>query len=146
MIIKTINKNDPKWNEAIEFADKCSWRAGPFFAKSLKNDSYTDWERVFIAQDNDHIVGYCTFSKKDCIETDKYTPFIGFIFVDEKSRGNRISQKMIDKVLLYAKEVGFHKVYIVSGELGLYEKYGFTKIDEMKDKFGNWEQIFCIEI
>lgn len=33
----------------------------------------------------------------------------------------------------YAKSIGFEKVYLVSGENGLYEKYGFIKIDDKKD-------------
>jgi hypothetical protein len=39
--------------------------------------------------------------------------------------------------------IGFPKVFLVSGEQGLYEKYGFIKIDYKKDIWGNDEQVFC---
>lgn len=146
MDIISINKNDALWNKTIDFAENCSWKAGPFFAKDMKNNTFKDWQRVYIAHENDQIIGYCTFAIKDCIPNEDYSPFIGYIFVDEKYRGNRLSQKMIENALNYAKGIGFKKVYIVSGEKGLYEKYGFRKIDVMKDIYGNWEQVFCINI
>lgn len=144
MEIREINNKDILWNKLIEFADKCSWRAGSFFAKKLRNNDFANWERVFIATIEDHIIGYCTFTEKDCILSDLYTPFIGFIFIDENFRGQRTSQKLINEAINYARENNFKKVYIASGEIGLYEKYGFRKIDEIKDKHGNIEQIFSI--
>jgi N-acetylglutamate synthase-like GNAT family acetyltransferase len=36
-------------------------------------------------------------------------------------------------VIEYAKELNFNEIYIVSDHINLYEKYGFTKIDEKKD-------------
>jgi predicted GNAT family N-acyltransferase len=146
MNIKAIDAEDPLWNKTIEFAENCSWKAGPFFANDMKNNTFTGWQRVYIALEKDQIIGYCTFAKKDCIPDEGYSPFIGYIFVDEKFRGNRLSQKMIENALIYAKNIGFNKVYIVSGERGLYEKYGFCKVDEMIDNYGNQEQIFCIDV
>ncbi|MBA4688833.1 MAG: GNAT family N-acetyltransferase [Candidatus Galacturonibacter soehngenii] len=92
------------------------------------------------------MVEYCTFVKEDCIPDCIYTPFIGFVFVEEAYRGNRISQKLINKALNYAKEKGFSSVYICSDENGLYEKYSFKKICKAKDHWGNEEQIFKILI
>lgn len=68
------------------------------------------------------------------------------MFVEEAYRGNRISQKLINKALNYAKEKGFSSVYICSDENGLYEKYSFKKICKAKDHWGNEEQIFKILI
>jgi len=38
------------------------------------------------------------------------------------------------------------KAYIVSNEIGLYEKYGFSKIVDKNDVCGNDDQIFAIDI
>ncbi len=51
----------------------------------------------------------------------------GFVFVDEKCRGKRISEKLISTASEYAYNCGYENVYILSGEKGLYEKYGFKK-------------------
>ena len=52
------------------------------------------------------------------------------MFVSELYRGERLSEGLIRVAINYAKKIGFNEVYIVSGEIGLYEKYGFVKIDE----------------
>jgi len=49
----------------------------------MKNQGFSDWERVFVALLDNNIVGYCTLSKKDCIANVTYTPYISFLFVDE---------------------------------------------------------------
>lgn len=58
-----------------------------------------------------------------------YTPYIGYMFVDEIYRGNRLSQQLILYAMNYFKSVGFDKVYIVSDHINLYEKYGFHVVD-----------------
>lgn len=115
-------------------------------AKRMQAKEFTDWERVFVALDDAAIAGYCTFLKTDCVPDVEFTPFIGFVFVDENYRGRRLSEKMIQQALSYARKLGFTQVYLVSGEIGLYEKYGFTVIDHKKDLWGNEEQIFSIKI
>lgn len=144
--IKIIQKEDCLWDEVIDYAKNCSWGAGPYPAKTMSDDTFSDWERVFVATEQGNIVGYCTFVKNDCIPECIYTPFIGFVFVGEPYRGNRLSGKLIEKVLEYAKKIRFSEVYICSEEQGLYEKYGFKKMGEAKDYWGNMEQIFRIKI
>lgn len=145
MEIKTTKRFDDFWEHAINYANDCSWIAGPFLAKQMLENKFQDWERVFIVTDGLRICGYCTFTKTDFIPDVAYTPYIGFLFVGEEYRGQRLSEKLIQQVLEYAKKVGFTKVYLVSGEKGLYEKYGFVKIEEGKDSWGE-EQIFSIDI
>lgn len=118
------------WEKLAEYADTCSWRAGKNLAKQLRINDFHDWERVFVALVDDCIAGYCTFAKTDCIPNVPYTPYIGYMFVGEPYRGNRLSEKLIDYALGYAKELGFQRVYLVSDHVNLYEKYGFKKIDE----------------
>ena len=65
------------------------------------------------------------------------------MFVDEDFRGNRISRQLIECAAGYAKEVGFTKVYIPSGITGLYEKYGFQKIDVLINYGGDTDKM-CI--
>ena len=114
------------WNETICLAEKCSWKAGPYLAQKMKSNDFNTWERVFVA----------------CVNEYPFTPFIGFVFVDEPYRGNRLSELMIQSAILYARELGYEKVYILSGEIGLYEKYGFEKLGDYKTIFGSIDQLF----
>ena len=49
---------------------------------------------------------------------------------------------MIQSIISYAKELGYEKVYIMSGEIGLYEKYGFVKLGNYETVYGSVEQLF----
>ena len=147
MEIQMIQKGHILWDKTISFAQSCSWKAGPYLADRMKVNSFKGWERVVVAVENETIVGYCTFSERDELSNEcDYSPFIGFIFVDEQHRGKRISEKMIRQTLSYAKSIGYRTVYIMSGEHGLYEKYSFEKIGDFHTIYGTTDQLFHIEL
>ena len=141
--IKTMSFGHDLWDKTIEFAEKCSWRAGLYLALKMRNNDFESNERVLVALDTDNVVAFCTFSKKDELPKEyNFTPFIGFMFVDEKYRGHRISEKMIESACNLARQQGYHKIYIISGELGLYEKYGFIKIGDYKTIYDSVDHLF----
>lgn len=45
---------------------------------------FKPWERVFIAEEDGLIAGFCTLTEKDCIPKVDYAPFIGFVECDQK--------------------------------------------------------------
>ena len=103
MNYKTITSSDELWYKARNYAENCSWRAGKALANAMDNNIFQDWERVVVAIDNEKICGYCTVAKTDCIPNVPYTPYIGFMFVDEAYRGNRLSQQIISYAMGYLK-------------------------------------------
>lgn len=144
--IVRIQHNDKYWNSAIDFAENCSWIAGKHMAGMLKENRFTDWESFFIAVKNNHIIGYCSFLKEDYYPENRYSPWISGVFVTENERGKRVSHKMIEAAVNYAKENEFSKVYIPSDMKGFYEKCGFAKIDKLKNYGGDEDDIFMLEI
>ena len=145
--ILTVRCGDPLWEKIAAFADRSDWRAGPFLARKMRAGDFQEWERVIAASVCGEIVGYCTFTEQDELPSHYgFAPFIGFVYVDERYRGRRFSQKMIRGALRYAEEAGFGAVYLMSGEHGLYEKYGFEKIGEYETVFGTTDQLFSVKI
>ena len=145
MKIKMLTYNDPLWEKTADYAENCSWKAGYKLSELMRNNGFSDWERVFVVLIDGNIAGYCTLSKNDCIPNVEYTPYVGFIFVGEPYRGNRISEKLCLTAIEYAKSIGFDRVYLVSDHINLYDKYGFIKIDEKEAPWGTMQTIFCIE-
>lgn len=147
MEIKLIQQNDNLWNKTIEFADSCSWKAGHLLAEKMRKHDFLKWERVIIACDNGKVVGYCTITERDELpDAYGYSSFIGFLFVDENSRGCRISEQMINMASDYAQKLGYGKMYVTSGEHGLYEKYGFVYIGDYQTIYGTSDQLFEKEL
>ena len=146
MEIKQVLYKDEYWDKLIDFARKSSWRESPIIANTWEENNYLDWERIFIAIENNNIVGHCSLNEKDSIPNVEYTPYIQPVFVNEQFRGYRLSEKLILCAMSYAKSLGFEKVYIVSDHKNFYEKYGFEKIDEKNDYRGELQSIFVHKI
>ena len=147
MEIQLIECGHALWQRTIAFARSCSWKAGTALAKKMEENAFQVWERVAVAVEDGELAGFCTFTERDELpEEYGYAPFIGFVFVGEKFRGRRLSEAMIRKILDYAKTLGFRKTYIMSGEQGLYEKYGFVKIGEFQTIYGTTDQLFYMDL
>lgn len=139
-----MDASHEKWESAAAFAESCSWGAGKTLAQLMRAGEFKAWERVFAAFENGKPAGFCTLTEKDELEA-KYphTPLIGFVFVEKQYRGHRLSQRLIEKAAQYAALCGYGKVYLMSGEKGLYEKYGFEYIGEFDSIYGGADGLFC---
>ena len=146
MEIRQVFYKDENWDKLIDFVKNSSWRESPIIAEYWEKNNFLDWERIFVAFENNKIIGHCSFNKKDTIPDAEYTPYIHSVFVNEQFRGNRISEKLILYAINYAKTLEYKKVYIVSEHKNFYEKYGFKKIDEKNDYRGELQGIFIKEI
>lgn len=141
--IFVMAQDHPLWERTIRFAENCSWRAGPYLAKMMRENRFQPWERVIAAAVNGEIAGFCTLTERDELPGDiAFRPFVGFVFVDERFRGCRLSERMIGAAMGYAKSLGFEKTYLMSGEKGLYEKYGFEKLGDYETFNGTVDQLF----
>ena len=141
--IYAMSQGHKFWKKTLQMAAKCSWRAGPVLTQKMAQNDFKEWERVFCAVEGGEVVGFCTLTEKDELpEEYGFAPFIGFVFVDEKFRGKRLSQLLINNAISYARELGYRKIYIMSGEKGLYEKYGFVKLGDYRTVYDATEQLF----
>ncbi len=146
MTFELLTTSSEKWESLIAYAEACSWSAGKALARAMRNNEFSEWERVLAALDGERICGYCTISKTDCIPDVSYTPYIGFLFADEACRGHGLSQQMIQYAMEYLKTLGFPAVYLVSDHENLYEKYGFRVIDRKKAFWGPEEKIYIHDL
>ncbi len=146
MKFRLIDSTDPFWQIAKNYAENCSWRAGKNLAFLMEENQFSDWEKVIVVTENEDICGFCTVQKNDCIPDVPYTPYVSYIFVDQKYRGNRLSQLMIQYAERYLKNVGFSDIYLISDHENLYEKYGFVVIDRKVAPWGSVEKIYRKEI
>lgn len=146
MKIEKIDEKNEYFNELIDYAKNCSWVAGHHLATMLEEGVFTDWESAFAAIVDGHIAGFCTFMKTDYYPDNKYFPWISTVFVGEEYRGKRISQRMIEAVIEYARNCRFSHVYIPSDMTGFYEKYGFEKIDELENYGGDIDNVFVKKV
>lgn len=144
--IHHLTPDSPLWNRLADYAESCSWIAGPHLAGMLRENRFTGWEAVFAAMQDDEIIGYCTFLQTDYYPENRYWPWISSIFVDEKHRGQGVCGMLIEAAIDYARSCGFKTVYIPSDMTGFYERYGFRKIDELTNYGGDVDNVFARDI
>lgn len=142
----SITSDDHMWEKVRQFAANCSWGAGKSLSQNMSDNTFTDWERVIVALYENDIAGYCTVAKSDCISNVPYTPYIGYLFVDEKYRGHRLSQKLISYAMSYLRTLNFSQVFLVSDHENFYEKYDFKVIDKKPAPWGEMEKIYMREL
>lgn len=137
-----LTQKEPQSASLIEQIKNISWPAGAHLAELLENHKLTDWEQVLILNDQEKLVGFVAVLKEDLLENFPWTPFIGLVFVHEDYRGQHLSELLVKKTEEKLIQVGFHEAYIMTRETGrLYEKLGYQKIAETKDKFGHLEEV-----
>ena len=146
MDILRLTADSPLWEAAADFAENCSWIAGKHVAQMMRENRFTDWEAIFFAMEDGRFAGYCTFLKEDYYPENRYSPWISSMFVEESFRGRKLSGQLIDFVCGYAREKGFHTVYIPTDTPQLYERFGFTVIDSLTNYGGDVDRILAKDI
>ena len=110
-----------------------------FGAEKMEPNDFENSERALVALRDDDAAAFCTFTNRDEMPREYG---IGFLFVAEQYRGNRLFEQMVNAACNVAKEQGFSAIYLMSGEVGLYEKYSFTKVGDYKTIYGSVDQLF----
>lgn len=101
---------------------------------------------MFAALDGDRIVGMASLMKTDYYHLPEIFPYVSCIFVTEKYRGHRISEKLIDHANGYAKELGFDKTYIPTDHVGFYERYGYRYVRNILNYGGEIDRLYVKDI
>lgn len=134
------------WLAEIEKSD---WRGGAFLYRLLRDGTFFDacgaGARVLLLTQGDRLISFCTYVERDDIPSD-LKPWMGFVYTFPQYRGHRYMQRLFDEVARLARQEHISKVYISTGEKGLYEKYGCKYIGEMPNQNGVPARIYVKEI
>lgn len=124
---------------------ECDWSAAKFLAALLRQNSFHEMlgsGSLYIMVDGENLVSFCTLTQKDCIDDDRFFPWIGFVFTVPEYRGHRYSGELIELACNEAKKQGYDRVYIATDHIELYEKYGFKYIENRTDIYGEESRVY----
>ena len=134
-IIDYFRAEDPShWFEEMEKSD---WDAGKYLHDLLLNDSLKELvgenTRVLLLTEGENLISFCTLAPLDDIQPTDLTPWIGFVYTFPAFRGQGYAEKLMRHAEELAKAAGAEKTHISTNHIGLYEKYGYTYHQTMKD-------------
>jgi len=115
------------------------WRAAKYLAQVLKSGSFHTLMgkgTVYLLTDGERLVSFLTLAQHDCIADDSMQPWIGFVHTAPEYRGHRYVGRLLDHAVRIAGFRGAEKVYLCTDHVGLYEKYGFTYLENRVSIYG----------
>lgn len=137
------------WREKIKNAD---WDAAKLLAELLGDLPRMEklmgsGPRVYMLVEGQELVSFAAYTKQDCIDDPAMFPWIGFVFTAPQHRRKGCCRRLIEYLCDLAKREGAPHVYIGTGHTGLYERYGFTYLDMMTDRWGGGtERVYWREL
>ena len=89
--------------------------------------------QTFVALIDGEPAGMYQLSMSDDLNSrpDLY-PWLINVYVDEKFRGRNVARELMNTVKENAKELGLTELYLYTKHIGLYEKFGWKFIEELK--------------
>lgn len=132
-------------NALITRIEEASWAAAKLLAKLLREGTFHATlgdSTVYLLMDGEEIVSFVTLTRKDCIADESLYPWLGFFFTFPQYRGHRHGGKVLSHASREAKRNGFRQVWLATDHVGLYEKYGFTYVENRMDVYGENSRIY----
>jgi len=130
------------WREQIA---RYEWRAARFLAQLLAEGRFHSTlgsGTLYLLTEGDKLVSFLTLAEKDCVDAPEYTPWIGFVHTAPEYRGRCHIGRLIDHAVAVAGERGAEQVYICTDHVGLYEKYGFTYLENRVSIYGEDSRVY----
>lgn len=134
------------WLRQIE---GCEWRAAQLLAQLLREGRFhaTLGEgTVYLLTDGGTLVSFLTLARRDCIDDASFTPWIGFVYTAPAYRGHRYVGRLLDHAVEAAAAHGVKRVYVCTDHIGLYEKYGFTYMENRVSIYGEDSRVYLREV
>lgn len=126
---------------------KSDWSAAAFLCELLSKGTFFDTlgesTELLLLNNGDALVSYCTYAERDEIQPTELAPWIGFVYTFPEYRGHRYAGVLFDWIYRLAAEHGVPKIYISTDHIGLYEKYGYEYMTDMKTVWGDISRIYA---
>lgn len=109
-----------------------------FMKHSMEENRLPQTYGLFL--DNE-IIGMYQFAYDDLSVRPDIYPWLANVYIDEKYRGKGYGRKLLESVFDNAKKnINFRKIFLYAKHIGLYEKFGWTFIEEV-DTFKKEQRI-----
>ena len=142
--------SSPEKERLIEKIEASGWTAGRFLGELLRNGTFFDMlggtGEVFLLMDGDDLASFLTLTGQDSIRDETMTPWVGFVFTFSQHRGHRYAGILLEHAEKMAASRGPQRLYIATDHVGLYEKYGYTYLENRIDYWGSDERILFKEL
>ena len=136
-------ENKEHWLNEI---GKSDWGAGKYLYQLLRDNNLKslvgETALVPMLVDGDKLIAFCSFAPLDDIQPTDMSPWIGFAYTFPQYRGHHYLGQLLDYAECIAAIMGKDYIYISTGHIGLYEKYGYEFFKMDKDIGGEDSRVY----
>lgn len=136
--------------ELREKLAQADWSAARFLVELLEKGTFFSTlggeGSLFLLMDGETLVSFATLTRQDSVRDESLYPWIGFVYTAPEYRGNRYAGKLLSHAEEAAAKQGHRRVYIATDYVGLYEKYGYTYLENRIDCWGEDQRVLYKDI
>lgn len=140
------DENQARWLRQIAGYE---WRAAHFLAELLREGRFHEVlgeGTLYLLTDGERLVSFLTLAQRDCIADASLSPWIGFVHTAPEYRGHRHVGTLIEHAARMVGQNGAKRVYLCTDHTGLYEKYGFTYMENRISIYGEDSRVYSREV
>ena len=138
--------DDPRQDHWLRELERCGWGAGKYLGQLLNSGTFFqavgEGSRLLMLVDGDELISFCTYARYDELQPTELTPWVGFVYTFPEHRGHRYFGLLLEESERLARQEGHGALYISTDHVGLYEKYGFTFINEQELPHGGLTRVY----
>lgn len=98
--------------------------------------------RFYLLLKAETIVGCYALLTNDLISRQDLYPWLGCLYIETSERGNQLGNYLMLHGISEARALGYQTLYLTSDHDGYYEKYGWQRIEDGFDFWGNSSRIY----
>ena len=134
-IDKAVTYIHAKWGNTKNYA---------FYYDAITNstDRTGELPQFYLMLDKDKIIGCYALLVNDLISRQDLLPWFACLYVEKTHRGNRLCAIMFDHAKVEMNKGGFDTIYLSTDHDGLYEKFGWIRMEDGYNFFGEKCRIY----
>ncbi|HPS38258.1 MAG TPA: GNAT family N-acetyltransferase [Candidatus Cloacimonadota bacterium] len=115
-----------------------------FYYDAIVHASLTDTAlpRFYLMLEDDVVIGCYALLINDLISRQDLYPWLACLFIEPSHRGKALGSKLLEHGLKEAARIGYKKVFLTTDHDGYYEKYGWTRMEDGYNLFGEKGRIY----
>lgn len=124
-----------KWGRPENFA---------FYLDAIANSSpdQVSLPRFYLLLEQDRVIACYALLTNDLISRQDLLPWLACLYVEPTSRGRELGSRLLAHGVSEATRMGHHRLYLTTDHDGYYEKYGWTRMEDGYNLFGERGRIY----